>query len=197
MLRKKLNDWMKESDYTPRITDVATRSYFLCITEELSDPAFDVTVTNSPVLDLIYKESFLDGALVIINAIVLLHYLKGFDETRSALASVAAILVVGIATYIIGILGCCGALGKKASLLRIYAGIIFLLVVANIICVIVLVSSMDDFKSNVIIGMVIVNAIIGFGVIAAALVLAKKVDSGEVSSETEETSSENDSNTMG
>ncbi|KAM7533874.1 hypothetical protein Aperf_G00000113556 [Anoplocephala perfoliata] len=158
--------------------------------------------------------SILDGALVIIYAIALLHYLKGFDENRSALASVAAFLVVGIAACIIGFLGCCGALRKKASLLRIYAAIIFLLVVANIISVILLISSIDKLSSstvepstedmnypvyydfhymkNLLIGMVIVYAIIGFGVIAAALVLAKKVDSGEFASETEETSSEND-----
>ncbi|KAM7534227.1 hypothetical protein Aperf_G00000113563 [Anoplocephala perfoliata] len=165
------------------------------------------------VLSIVY------GALVIISAIVLLNFLKGFDENGSALASVVAFLVAGIAACIIGFLGCCGALRKKASLLRIYAGIIFLLVVAYIICVILLISSIDKLSSSTVepstedmnypgyydfhyiksslIGAVIVYAIIGFGVIAAALVLAKKVDSGEVASETEETSSENDSNTIG
>ncbi|KAM7534403.1 hypothetical protein Aperf_G00000113465 [Anoplocephala perfoliata] len=180
------------------------------------------------ILLIIYNVfSIVDGALVIIYAIALLHYLKGSDATRSALASVAAFLVAGIAACIIGFLGCCGALRKKASLLRIYAGIIFLLVVANIICLILLISFMDDFKSNtfvsigpstenmnypdyydydwrdwynmkkLIIGMVIVYAIFGFGVIAAALVVAKQVDSGKVSSETKETSSEKDFNMMG
>ncbi|VDO16728.1 unnamed protein product [Rodentolepis nana] len=89
---------------------------------------------------------FVAGGIMAGFGIYLVVEAKLFNMTSNLMIFLVAFLVIGCLVFITGFLGCVGAWKKSKCLLRMFATILVLIIIAEIACGVILLVKRNEFK---------------------------------------------------